>query len=313
MGDEKDDISTKHYLSLETINDILECVICLEVPRKNPIYQCDNGHLLCVNCHQRIKNCPMCKLDLRKNRALAVEKILQQCPRACKFRDTGCTALMKQLKLEEHEINCSFKPVLPSKLCVKHKSRFIDILSDFECKYNHETAVGVSLDCNFGCVRADNPIPSTLDSIYYFEVEIINEGSGGEPTIGIGLTVEGSQLDRMPGWENNTIGYHSDNGNFYYESGFGYEFGPTFGIDDVIGCGLDLRDMSVFFTKNGNYLGVVKCNIPDMTWYPTIGTHSKNEMVKVNFGQNRSFVFQLESLSGRRSEISCVSLIFKLF
>ena len=301
MSVENDNNSISQFLSLKSIQDILECIICLDLPRKNPIYQCDNGHLLCLNCHKKVTECPLCKLDLRKNRALAVEKILQKCPRACKFQDNGCSVLMQQVSLEEHEINCNFKPSMPSKLSSKHKSRYIDILSDYECKYNHKEATGVSRDYNCGCVQADNPIPSNLDSIYYFEAMVISEGKEGEPAIGIGLTVDGSLLSRMPGWDEHTIAYHSDDGKFYYNCTSTDDYGPSFGTNDVVGCGLDLSDMSVFFTKNGKFLGVVQCNLPEMTWYPTIGTHSKNEMVQVNFGQD-PFVFQLESLSGKSSK-----------
>ena len=66
--------------------------------------------------------------------------------------------------------------------------------------------------------------------------------------------------------------------------------------------------MSVFFTRNGEYLGVVLNNLPEMTWYPTFGTRSKNEMVEVNFGPD-PFVFQLESLSGKSSKNRNYSII----
>ena len=35
-----------HVFSYQEIKDAVECVICLGIPR-NPIYQCDNGHILC--------------------------------------------------------------------------------------------------------------------------------------------------------------------------------------------------------------------------------------------------------------------------
>ena len=297
MATEGDNDTSRHFLSLQSIQDILECIICLEVPRNDPIYQCDNGHLLCVKCYKKVSTCPLCKLELRKNRALAVEKILRKCPRACINQDNGCSILMRQLSLKEHEKICSFKPPMPSKLSVTDKSRFADILSEYECTYNHEEAIGVSRNLNFGCVRADRPIPYSLEAIYYFEVEVLREGTEGEPSIGIGLTAEGSLLTSMPGWENHTVGYHSDDGNFFNSCYQGNKYGPKFGTNDIIGCGLDLNDMSVFYTKNGKYLGVACYKLPDMTFYPTIGLHSKNEKVKVNFGQN-PFAFKIKSLSG---------------
>lgn len=51
---------------------------------------------------------------------------------------------------------------MTSKLCSKYKSRYVDILSDYECKYNHEEAIGVSRVSNAGYVRTDNPMRLVL-------------------------------------------------------------------------------------------------------------------------------------------------------
>ena len=291
--------SKRQFLSLNSIQDVLECIICLEVPRKDPIYQCDNGHLLCVLCHKRVDECPLCKVKLKNIRALAVEKILRKCPRPCKFQDTGCSAQMRQLSLKEHVKTCDFKPGLPCKLSTNDKSSYIKILSDYKCEYNHVEAENASNDYDMfnsvGSVRADNPIPSDFQGIYYFEIKVLNKGKDG--AIGIGLTAEGSALHRMPGWEYNTIGYHGDDGKFFYEAYRGKKFGPLFKNNDIVGCGINFHDMSVFFTQNGKYLGVAKHNLPEMEYYPTIGVHSKYEMVQVNFGQD-PFAFQIKSLSG---------------
>ncbi len=48
----------------------LECPVCLEVPRVGPISQCDNGHLLCKDCRQKMSDCPVCTSKLRINRSL---------------------------------------------------------------------------------------------------------------------------------------------------------------------------------------------------------------------------------------------------
>ena len=131
--------------------------------------------------------------------------------------------------------------------------------------------------------------------IYYFEIKVLNQGAHG--MIGIGLTSEGSPLNRMPGWEKSTIGYHGDDGKLFYEFGSGRDYGRTFGTSDVVGCGIDLDSRKVFFTKNGMFLGIAKSKLPNKTWYPTIGLHSKDEMVEVNFGQE-PFIFKISKYSG---------------
>ena len=200
--------SKRKFLSMNSIHDVLECVICLEVPRKEPIYQCENGHLLCVLCNKRVVDCPLCKVELRNIRALAVEKILQKCPRPCKFQETGCKTQMRQLSLIEHEKLCTFKPELPSRLSNSNKSRVIKYLSEYKCQYQHQEEESSAQNFNPGLIRSDKPIPLSLESIYYFEVKVLNKGK--ETAIGIGLTVESSQLNRLPGWDRNTIGYHGE-------------------------------------------------------------------------------------------------------
>ena len=99
----------------------------------------------------------------------------------------------------------------------------------------------------------------------------------------------------------NTIGYHGDNGLVYSNSittKKGESYGPTFGKGDVIGCGIDFESNTVFFTKNGRSFGVAKRNWPKQLWYPTIGVHSLNESVKVNFGQD-NFVFNMSEYTGK--------------
>ncbi|KAF5092490.1 hypothetical protein D0Z00_004561 [Geotrichum galactomycetum] len=75
----------------------------------------------------------------------------------------------------------------------------------------------------------------------------------------------------MPGMEAGSWGYHSDDGKvllFYPPPGIRNNdlpltmaLGPVFGKGDTIGCGLDLIDERIFYTKNGIYLDLVVNNI----------------------------------------------------
>ena len=60
----------------ETLISNLECPVCLDVPKIGPIYQCRNGHLLCRECHPKLKNCPLCLIPLEKLRNLLSEKLV---------------------------------------------------------------------------------------------------------------------------------------------------------------------------------------------------------------------------------------------
>lgn len=60
------------------------------------------------------------------------------------------------------------------------------------------------------------------------------------------------------GWEKGSYGYHADDGCVFNSSGTGQQFGPVFTTGDVIGCGFNLVDRSMFFTKNGIRLGTIE-------------------------------------------------------
>ena len=41
--------------------DFLGCPVCLDTIQSVPIYQCLNGHVVCKNCHPKLKTCPICR------------------------------------------------------------------------------------------------------------------------------------------------------------------------------------------------------------------------------------------------------------
>ncbi|KAF3594436.1 hypothetical protein DY000_02023602 [Brassica cretica] len=57
--------------------DVLECPICCE-PLKIPIFQCENGHLACFQCCEKVKKiCPSCKSPNGYSRCRAMEKVIE--------------------------------------------------------------------------------------------------------------------------------------------------------------------------------------------------------------------------------------------
>ena len=57
------------------------------------------------------------------------------------------------------------------------------------------------------------------------------------------------------GWEPDSWGYHGDDGHSFCCSGTGKPYGPMFTTGDTIGCCLNFRDGTAFYTKNGKHLG----------------------------------------------------------
>eukprot|EP00249_Psilotum_nudum_P007140 c20336_g1_i1 orf=333-1706(+) len=134
--------------------------------------------------------------------------------------------------------------------------------------------------------------------LYYFEISIKDRGQKG--FISIGFSDEHFKTGRQTGWEPNSYGYHGDDGMLYHGQGKGDNFGPTFTAGDTVGAGINYASQEIFFTKNGKLVGTCTKDVK-VPLYPTIGLHSPNEKVEVNFGQ-RPFIFDLEALAQEERE-----------
>ena len=74
--------------------------------------------------------------------------------------------------------------------------------------------------------------------------------------VSVGFSGDKAALEKLPGWEPDSWGYHSDDGKIYICGGPGGKiYSDPFNSMDVIGCGINFRTNEAFFTKNGNYLG----------------------------------------------------------
>ena len=105
------DSNDEHVLLLSQIKGAFECVICLDIPTDVPIPQCENGHILCRACRDKVLYCPVCKVKLGKSRCLAAEKVLELCPRPCEFEAIGCKTKLIPSKLLDHIRVCKFAPI----------------------------------------------------------------------------------------------------------------------------------------------------------------------------------------------------------
>lgn len=73
--------------------------------------------------------------------------------------------------------------------------------------------------------------------------------------IGVGFSGPKVALSRIPGWEPDSFAYHGDDGQVFSNTTSGKPYGPKFSTLDVIGCGINFRTNTAFFTKNGQRLG----------------------------------------------------------
>ena len=105
-----------------------------------------------------------------------------------------------------------------------------------------------------------------LSDTVYFEVSVKdappNEGAPSEPShadpcVSVGLSTAAFKLSgKQCGWDRHSLGFHGDDGFLYESTGVSHHrYGPRFGANDVVGCGLHLPTMQCFFTVNGRFLG----------------------------------------------------------
>ncbi|KAJ1565696.1 hypothetical protein HK405_011803, partial [Cladochytrium tenue] len=158
---------------------------------------------------------------------------------------------------------------------------------DLHVKYNGPGKT----DEDAASIRANLPIPSRC-GVYYFEVTVLSRGREG--FMGVGICEKSVALNRLPGWDPKSWGYHGDDGFSFESSGKGRPFGPTFTTGDAVGCCVNFRRRTIFFTKNGLYIDVAFRNITVHDgYYPVIGMGTPNEEFLANFG-GKPFKFDID-------------------
>merc|ERR1712150_279046 len=72
-----------------TLQNVLKCSVCHEVPRSVPVHRCQHGHIICHTCRPKlVKNdCPQCQVPLANERCLVSENLITDIPHRCKFFD----------------------------------------------------------------------------------------------------------------------------------------------------------------------------------------------------------------------------------
>ncbi|KAI9270694.1 concanavalin A-like lectin/glucanase domain-containing protein [Phascolomyces articulosus] len=126
--------------------------------------------------------------------------------------------------------------------------------------------------------------------LHYFEISVVE----AEPDIvmSIGLSTKPYPLFRMPGWNKHSIGYHSDDGRkFIDDATGGQDYGPSWQKGDTIGCGYSPTEGNVYFTKNGQMLGLAYTGITPLNYYASLAADGPCK-ITVNFGM-KPFLYDL--------------------
>jgi hypothetical protein len=110
----------KPVLVLSELESALECPVCRSVPQSVPIYQCENGHILCKMCRSRLKICPSCRGPLGKARNLFAESMLERVTCPCQHAKRGCKVRLPRDALPAHHAECKFIEIMcPDVTCTE--------------------------------------------------------------------------------------------------------------------------------------------------------------------------------------------------
>ncbi|CAG8576450.1 9841_t:CDS:2 [Paraglomus brasilianum] len=127
---------------------------------------------------------------------------------------------------------------------------------------------------------------SEVRVLHYFEITVLSNASPRDTTIAIGLATKPYPSFRLPGWNLNSVGYHSDDGHKFNDAFGGRSYGPEWGqVGDTIGCRYYPDLGYVFFTKNGKNLGTAFTGMRYI-WFPTIGADGLCKL-QINFGDGK--------------------------
>ena len=125
---------------LQNLRRTIECPVCLSLPESTPIYQCENGHIICKSCRQSIETCPQCCKPLAYNRSLVAESFLEAFSKPCPFVKHGCDAKILPDHEEGHKKTCAYREVhCPIKVCGKRVS-IHNVISHLQSEHNKKVS-----------------------------------------------------------------------------------------------------------------------------------------------------------------------------
>lgn len=155
-------------------------------------------------------------------------------------------------------------------LSLQHRSSIVAVSEDgLQCQARSDKEWG-------GC-RATGSIKSRGKA--YFEIIVEDEG-----LCRVGWSSQNSSLDI--GTDSESFGY-GGTGKKSHNRKF-EDYGETFGLNDVIGCWIDMDDKCIGFTKNGISLGKafdIPKKLYETSFFPAVTL--KNAQVQFNFEDSR--------------------------
>ena len=98
------------------LRGMVECPVCLLLPKARPVPMCPNGHHVCVPCRERLAleervvRCPTCKVPLGVASSLLAARVMEVVEHECEH--VGCPALVPLAAYPAHLAACTLRLVL---------------------------------------------------------------------------------------------------------------------------------------------------------------------------------------------------------
>lgn len=96
---------------LRELQESVECPVCFSIPRAPPVPCCQNGHVICAKCKEKVEVCPTCRVTMTNCVSQVAATIIQKIQHPCDFREAGCEARCDISSVAAHEESCSFRLV----------------------------------------------------------------------------------------------------------------------------------------------------------------------------------------------------------
>merc|ERR1712142_1328896 len=104
----------------KTLKRELQCPVCNNIPTIIPIPTCSMGHIVCMDCKEKIsinrltrnKPCPICRSPLEENTSYVAGSVISLLPDIpCSFKNSGCSFEGSIEDHKAHTFACKFKMV----------------------------------------------------------------------------------------------------------------------------------------------------------------------------------------------------------
>lgn len=136
----------------------------------------------------------------------------------------------------------------------------------------------------------ENVDTATINALIVGALGGVVNADGDDSNTNLGMGIDKSRGNK-DGLEDGFFGYCGDDG-FICVGTESKKYSQMFGRDDIIGCGINYIDGTIFFTKNGVFLGTAFTNVYDLNVVPSIALKPGNS-VRTNFGIYEEFVFDI--------------------